>query len=55
MRAQGDQFTVLFDGKPLHTTKDTTTLPRPGAGRVGVWTKSDSITYFDRIEIMALP
>lgn len=55
LRAEGDQFTVLFDGKLMHTTTDTTTFPRPAAGRVGVWTKSDSITYFDRIDIKTLP
>ncbi len=55
LRAEGDQFTVLFDGKLMHTTTDTTTFPRPGAGRVGVWTKSDSITHFDRIDIKVLP
>jgi hypothetical protein len=55
LRAEGDQFTVLFDGDFMHTTKDTTPFPRPAAGRVGVWTKSDSITYFDKIEIKQLP
>src|SRR5215211_2180155 len=40
LRAEGDQFTVLFDGEFMHTTKDTTPFPRPAAGRVGVWTKS---------------
>jgi hypothetical protein len=55
LRAEGDQFTVLFDGTLMHTTKDTTPFPRPAAGRVGVWTKSDSITYFDKIEIKQLP
>lgn len=55
LRTQGDEFTVLFDGKLMHTTTDTTPLPRPAAGRVGVWTKSDSITYFDKIEIKQLP
>ena len=55
LRVQGDRFTVLFDGNLMHTTTDKTPLPRPSAGRVGVWTKSDSITYFDRIEIKPLP
>jgi hypothetical protein len=55
LRAEGDQFTVLFDGNLMHSTKDTTPFPRPAAGRVGVWTKSDSITYFDKIEIKQLP
>jgi hypothetical protein len=55
LRAQGDRFTVSFDGKPMHTTTDTTGFPRPGSGRVGVWTKADSVTHFDRIDIRVLP
>jgi len=55
LRAQGDRFTVIFDGKPMHTTTDTTSSPRPGKGRVGVWTKADSVTHFDRIDINVLP
>jgi 3-keto-disaccharide hydrolase len=55
LRAEGDRFTVLFDGKPMHTTADTTAAPRPGRGKVGMWTKSDSVTHFDRVEIKLLP
>jgi hypothetical protein len=55
LRAEGDRFTVLYDGKPMHTTRDTTSQPRPARGKVGVWTKADSVTYFDRIEIKTLP
>jgi hypothetical protein len=55
LRAEGDRFTVMFDGKLMHVTTDTTPSPRPASGRVGVWTKSDSVTYFDRIEIKPLP
>jgi len=56
LRVEDDRYTVVFDGKPMHATTDTTTgLPRPVEGRVGLWTKSDSVTYFDRIEIKKLP
>jgi hypothetical protein len=56
LRVVGDQYTVLFNGKLVHTTADTTTgLPRPESGRVGLWTKADSVTHFDRIEIKRLP
>jgi Domain of Unknown Function (DUF1080) len=55
LRVEGDRFTVIFDGKPMHTTADTTAAPRPGRGKVGMWTKSDSVTHFDRIEIKLLP
>ena len=55
LRVEGDRYTVVFDGVPMHATADTTDLPRPAAGRVGLWTKSDSVTYFDRIDIKTLP
>jgi hypothetical protein len=25
--------------------------PLPGAGKVGLWTKADSVTYFDGYEV----
>jgi hypothetical protein len=52
LRAEADRFTVVFNGKPLYTTADKTF---PSAGKVGLWTKSDSVTYFDRIDIKTLP
>jgi hypothetical protein len=56
LRAEGDRYTVIFNGNVMHTTQDTTTgEPRPVEGRAGVWTKSDSVTHFDRIEIKTLP
>jgi hypothetical protein len=55
LRAQGDRFTVYFNDKPLHATTDSTPLPRPAEGKVGLWVKSDSVTHFDRIEIKTLP
>src|SRR6516162_1053149 len=51
LRAEGDQFTVSFDGKQLYTAEDDTFA---GAGRVGLWTKADSVTYFDAIAITPL-
>ena len=52
LRAEGDRFTVSYDGKSLYTTTDKTF---PAAGKVGLWTKADSVTHFDRIEIKVLP
>jgi hypothetical protein len=52
LRAEGDRFTVTFDGKPLFTATDRTFA---GVGKVALWTKSDSVTRFDRIEIKPLP
>jgi glycosyl hydrolase family 59 (putative galactocerebrosidase) len=52
LRAEGDRFTVSFDGKDVFTAEDATF---PGEGKVALWTKADSITHFDRIEITSLP
>jgi hypothetical protein len=52
LRAEGERFTIMFDGKQLFTATDRTFT---GAGKVAVWTKADSVTRFDRIEIKTLP
>jgi|SRR5690242_6691580 glycosyl hydrolase family 59 (putative galactocerebrosidase) len=52
LKAQGNHFTIEFGGKTLFTTSDETLA---GAGRVGLWTKSDSVTRFDQIAIAVLP
>jgi hypothetical protein len=52
LKAEGDRFTVTFDGKALYTVTDKTFAQ---AGRVALWTKSDSVTRFDRLDIKELP
>jgi hypothetical protein len=52
LKAEGELFTVTFDGKALFTTTDRTFT---GAGKIALWTKTDSVTRFDRIEINTLP
>jgi hypothetical protein len=52
LKAQGEQFTIEFDGKTLFTTTDKTFT---GPGRIAVWTKADSVTRFDQIAIDVLP
>ena len=52
LRAEGQRFTITFDGKQLFTATDRTFA---GAGKVALWTKADSVTRFDRIEIRTLP
>ena len=52
LRAEGERFTIMFDGKQLFTAADRTFT---GAGKVALWTKADSVTRFDRIEIKTLP
>jgi len=52
LKGEGDRFTVTYDGKELFTAADPTFT---GAGKVALWTKADSVTRFDRIEIKQLP
>ena len=40
----GNRFKLIFDGKQLFDVEDTTFTE---AGKVGVWTKADSVTSFD--------
>lgn len=42
-------FTVSFDGKQLFEVQDSTFA---GAGKVGLWTKADSVTHFDDFEVL---
>lgn len=41
---KGENFTVFFDGQKVVEAKDSSFTE---AGKVGVWTKADSITLFD--------
>ncbi len=45
---QGQLFTVSLDGRKLFEVEDSTF---PGSGKVGLWTKADSVTYFDDFQI----
>jgi glycosyl hydrolase family 59 (putative galactocerebrosidase) len=51
LRADGNKFTISFDGKPLFTAEDKTFAD---AGKVALWTKADSVTHFDAISITPL-
>ena len=51
LRAEGDRFTISFDGKQLFTAQDKTFA---GPGKVALWTKADSVTHFDMITITPL-
>jgi hypothetical protein len=51
LRAEGDRFSVFFNGKLLFTHTDPT-FNTPG--RIALWTKADSVTRFDWIEIKPL-
>jgi hypothetical protein len=51
LRAVGNRFTVTFDDTPLLAQEDTTF---DAAGRVALWTKADSVTAFDTLQIKSL-
>ncbi len=41
---RGNLFSVSFDGEKIFDAEDSTF---PDAGKMGLWTKADSVTYFD--------
>jgi hypothetical protein len=51
LRAEGSRFSVSFNGKQLFSHTDRT-IGTPG--KIALWTKADSVTRFDWIEIKAL-
>jgi hypothetical protein len=50
VEAKGDHFVVWFDGTPVLDAKDGTFKD---AGKVGLWTKADSVIAFDDLTIEA--
>ena len=48
---RGDHIEIHWDGARVLDQHDATFA---GAGRVGVWTKADSVTYFDDLSATAL-
>lgn len=52
LRAEGERFTVSYDGKALFSVTDKTFTE---AGGVALWTKADSVTRFDQVRITPLP
>lgn len=52
VRAVGDEFAVSLDGNWVFTGFDKTLSQ---AGRIALWTRGDSVTRFDQIEIAPLP
>jgi hypothetical protein len=48
VRFEGPRFEVFFDGVGIMIVEDATFT---AAGKVGLWTKADSVTYFDDFEI----
>ena len=52
LSAEGDRFTVAYDGRTLFSATDRSITD---AGKIALWTKSDSVTRFDQISITTLP
>ena len=46
--AQGNLFTVYLNGAKLYEVEDSTFTE---AGKVGLWTKADSVIYFDDLQV----
>lgn len=46
--AQGDLFTVYFNGQQLYQVEDETFKD---AGKIGLWTKADSVIHFDDLQV----
>jgi hypothetical protein len=51
LRAEGNRFTVSYDGRVVFAAFDDT---YSDAGQVALWTKADSLTFFDTIAITPL-
>jgi hypothetical protein len=52
LTAEGERFSVTFDGTPLYSVTDKTFGQ---AGQIALWTKADSVTHFDTIRYRQLP
>jgi hypothetical protein len=50
LEIKGSHFRVSFDGKVLFEADDKTIT---GTGKVGVWTKADSVTHFDNFSAVS--
>jgi hypothetical protein len=51
LRAVGDHFTIGFNDRTLFTATDRTFS---NVGKVGLWTKADSVTWFDTLTVRTL-
>jgi hypothetical protein len=49
--ARGDRFEIYWDGKKVIDARDKTFSD---AGKIGVWTKADSVTYFKSLKVEPL-
>jgi len=47
--ANGTLYQIYYNGRPLYDVEDATFT---GAGKVGAWTKADSVTCFDDRQVL---
>lgn len=52
VEARGDKLKVIWEGKQVIDVADDTFRQ---VGKVGLWTKADSVTYFDALSVTPLP
>jgi hypothetical protein len=48
VKVTGNLFVVAFNGKKLYEVEDNTFVE---AGKIGLWTEADSVTYFDNLTV----
>jgi len=51
LRIEGDRLSVSLDGRELFSATDRTFAE---AGQIGLWSKADSLTHFDGLEVRQL-
>jgi hypothetical protein len=51
VEARGSRFSVYLGGSHLFDVEDSTFV---GPGKVGLWTKADSVTAFDDLVVESL-
>jgi hypothetical protein len=51
LKVEGERLSISLDGRELFTAIDRT-FAEPG--QVGLWTKADSLTYFDALQVEPL-
>ena len=51
VEAKGSHLSVFWDGKQVLSVEDHTF---PEAGKIGLWTKADSVSYFDDLVVTPL-
>ncbi len=52
LKAEGDNFTISFEGRVLFTVTDRTLT---SSGKIALWTKADSVTRFEALAVATLP